>query len=149
MQIVKGNECIFRMYFFQAPHSLPHFSLPVFFLCHLFRCPCWLQWHHFCLWTDILREDTYYGGEGSDFYGNEELGVLIGGQGISVGKDLEIEGCLVQRMNGGQRYSGSLMESLQPAAVHPPFHYSSFLLFTWKSSSNESPESCSVPSSFH
>lgn len=45
------------------------------------------------------------------------------------------EGCLVQCYCvtlGGQCYCGSLMDSLQPAAVHLPFHYASFLLLPGK-----------------
>ena len=135
MQIVKGKGCIFRMYFFRLPIPYPTSLYHCSFSAISSRCPCWLQWHHFCLWTDILRENTYYGGEGSDVYGSEELGLLTGGQGMSVGEDLGIEGCLVR-----QHYSGSLREALQPSAVHPPFHYSSLFLFTWKSSSNGSPK---------
>lgn len=28
-----------------------------------FRCAGWIQWHHLCLWADILWEDSHYGGE--------------------------------------------------------------------------------------
>ena len=27
------------------------------------RCSRWLQWHHFCLWTNLIWQNTYYGGE--------------------------------------------------------------------------------------
>lgn len=78
------------MYVFRLPIPYPTSFHQCSFSAISFRCSCWLQWHHFCLWTDILRENTYYGGEGLTFMRGEELGVIMRGQRISVqGKILE------------------------------------------------------------
>lgn len=119
MQIVKGNACILRVYFFKLPipYATPlyqwSFSLP--------SLPDVLAGYNGTIFA--------YGQTSSGkthtmevrvltFYGRGELGVLMGGQGVSWGRSRN-EGSLVQRVGGGQCYCGSLVDSLQPAALHP------------------------------
>lgn len=98
MQIVKGNGCIFECICLGSPFPIPLLSTSQSSFSAVFsRCPCWLQWYHICLWTDILRENTYYGGEGLISMEGEKLGVIIGDKEISGREGLGLKGCLVQR----------------------------------------------------
>lgn len=97
MQIVKGNGYIFRMYFFRLPfptllHSISVLSLP--------SLPDVLAGYNGTIFaygqtssgkthTMEVRVLTYTEGE--------ELGVLMGSQGISVREELGIKCCLVRR----------------------------------------------------
>lgn len=154
MQIVKGNGCIFRMHFFQLPIPSPTSLHQCFFSTISSRCPCWLQWHHICLWTDILRKNTYYGGEDSDFHEGWGAGSDVGRPRNLSERRARNPGLPISEVAGSQGWtegpysSGSVTESLQPAAVCS-FHYSSFLLLIWKSSSNGSPKDCLILSFFH
>ena len=104
-------RCIFRMYIFWFPIPYSTSFHQCSFLAMSSRCPCWLQWHHFCLWTDILRENTYHGGEGSDFH--EGWGtVSVNERPRNLRQDLGIKLAWSGGWTEGQDYNGSLVKSL-------------------------------------
>lgn len=77
-RLSKVMDAFLKGIFFQLPIPCPTSLHQCFFSTISSRRPCWLQWHHICLWTDILRKNTYYGGEDSDFHEGWGAGSDVG-----------------------------------------------------------------------